>query len=756
MQTKLLSFKKPAVGASLRRLALTTCAFGAFIGSELSAQTIDIGPNQYAFRYSVDPDFGLFFNSTSTQYEFRNGASSPVFAFDANNGQMKSNLQFNTNSDFLVAPNRYAFRSSVSPNIGLFATNQEIQFLNSVASPIFSMNINSGNARVSGALQVGNTNSTIAGSIRWNGSDLQGYNGNTWTSLTAGSVPGPVGPQGPTGINGPQGVTGNQGPQGLTGQAGSNGPQGLTGATGPPGVPGNQGPQGPTGQTGSNGPQGLTGATGPQGPAGLLPNGASNTVPFWNGSAWTVSNPNGLRSDGVNVSIGTSPVASNRLFVNNPSPSTPAPGNAVIRANRNGSDNNTLAGSSWQNIQADNALMGFVDWGNSYSAGVYGSSFLDFANSAAVLGTNNQGDIFGGLAYRNGDNIFRAGYFNGTVEIVDPQSPTLVLKSASQFAPTITFIRDGNNTFDWQIKNAGGDFFFTRSTDNFETSFNILRLTSVNLAPSIDNFTSCGASGFRWSAIWAANGTINTSDARDKTNIQDMRYGLSDIMKLRPVSFEWKESQHDGVKLGLIAQELQEVLPEVVRDWDLTETEEGGVQKVKADRLGVYYSDIIPVLIKGIQEQQAQIEDLKPEGLVSRVEFDALKEENASLKADLASIMERLNNFDQDLQSCCFNGGADNSQGQTAPADAAELGLNVPNPFAESTTISYYLPDNGEQAMIRISAMDGRPVKDLNIGEQRGHNQVVFHTHGLASGTYLYSLFVDGKLIASKKMMLTK
>ena len=726
MQTKLLSFKKPAVGASLRRLALTTCVFGAFIGSELSAQTIDIGPNQYAFRYSVDPDFGLFFNSTNTQYEFRNGASSPVFAFDANNGQMKSNLQFNTNSDFLVAPNRYAFRSSVSPNIGLFATNQEIQFLNSVASPIFSMNFNSGNARVSGALQVGNTNSTIAGSIRWNGSDLQGYNGNTWTSLTAGSVPGPVGPQGPTGINGPQGV------------------------------PGNQGPQGPTGQAGSNGPQGLTGATGPQGPAGLLPNGASNTVPFWNGSAWTVNNPDGLRSDGVNVSIGASPVTSNRLLVNNPIPATPAPGKAVIRANRTGSSNNALAGSSWQNNQADNALMGRVDWGNSYSAGVYGSSLLDFVNSAAVLGTSNQGDIFGGLAYNNEDDIVRAGYFNGTVEIVDSQSPTLVLNSASPFAPTINFFREGNNFFDWQIKNVNGDFIIARSTDDLQTSVNILRLNSLNLAPQIDNFTSCGGSGSRWSTIWAANGTINTSDARDKTNIQDMRYGLSDIMKLRPVSFEWKESQHDGVKLGLIAQELQEVLPEVVRDWDLTETEEGGVQKVKADRLGVYYSDIIPVLIKGIQEQQAQIEDLKPEGLVSRDEFDALKEENASLKADLASIMERLNNFDQDLQSCCFNGGADNSQGQTAPADAAELGLNVPNPFAESTTISYYLPDNGEQAMIRISAMDGRPVKDLNIGEQRGHNQVVFHTHGLASGTYLYSLFVDGKLIASKKMMLTK
>ena len=95
-------------------------------------------------------------------------------------------------------------------------------------------------------------------------------------------TPGPVGPQGPTGLTGPQGpqgLTGVSGPQGLTGATGPAGPQGPQGSQGLTGPQGLQGPQGipgtagGTGPQGPQGPQGATGATGPQGPLG--PTGAT-------------------------------------------------------------------------------------------------------------------------------------------------------------------------------------------------------------------------------------------------------------------------------------------------------------------------------------------------------------------------------------------------------------------------------------------------------------------------------------------------
>ncbi len=132
------AFRKAAIAA----IALTLGVMSQ--PQESIAQTINIGPNQYAFRYTTNPNYGLYFNATNVRYEFRNGAAAPIFAFNADNGLMNTNIEFAAGSDLRVGPNRYAFRSSVAPNIGLFATNTRIQFLNAAATPIFSIDINDG------------------------------------------------------------------------------------------------------------------------------------------------------------------------------------------------------------------------------------------------------------------------------------------------------------------------------------------------------------------------------------------------------------------------------------------------------------------------------------------------------------------------------------------------------------------------------------------------------------------------------------
>lgn len=97
----------------------------------------------------------------------------------------------------------------------------------------------------------------------------------------------------------------------------------------------------------------------------------------------------------------------------------------------------------------------------------------------------------------------------------------------------------------------------------------------------------------------AVNGSIvHTSDRRLKKDIAELHYGLVDIMKLNPVAYNWKHKPiQDQKSLGLIAQELQDVINEVV----YTEDDE---QKT----LHVNYTELIPVLIKAMQEQQGIIE----------------------------------------------------------------------------------------------------------------------------------------------------
>jgi hypothetical protein len=179
----------------------------------------------------------------------------------------------------------------------------------------------------------------------------------------------------------------------------------------------------------------------------------------------------------------------------------------------------------------------------------------------------------------------------------------------------IEFLRPGVGNADWRFVNAGGTYFILQNTsDNIfappSLTNNEFFFTTSAFRPNPDNDKSLGTTGNRWTVVYAVNGTINTSDAREKSNITDLNYGIAEVMKLRPVSFTWKDKPQDGYKLGFVAQEVEPILKEVVKKEYFTEETENGVITSDEYRYGIYYSDIIPVLTKAIQEQQAQIEKL--------------------------------------------------------------------------------------------------------------------------------------------------
>jgi len=156
--------------------------------------------------------------------------------------------------------------------------------------------------------------------------------------------------------------------------------------------------------------------------------------------------------------------------------------------------------------------------------------------------------------------------------------------------------------------------YFLDGVAEFRSSHGISLIT--------DNSANLGSATNRWTSVWAVNGTIQTSDIRDKERIEPLKYGLNEVLKLEPVTFKWKEEKIDDfiipsnekeTKLGFVAQQIQPILPEVIETTEWKEYEENPGVLVKKDmrRLGVSYSEIIPVAIKAIQQQQEQIEKLK-------------------------------------------------------------------------------------------------------------------------------------------------
>jgi hypothetical protein len=88
-----------------------------------------------------------------------------------------------------------------------------------------------------------------------------------------------------------------------------------------------------------------------------------------------------------------------------------------------------------------------------------------------------------------------------------------------------------------------------------------------NIEPGADNSQSCGASGQRWSAVWAANGTIQTSDARDKTDVEsiDPARAARFLSLLNPITFRWLVG---GRKVEQVADGFDEREIEVEEEYE--------------------------------------------------------------------------------------------------------------------------------------------------------------------------------------------
>jgi hypothetical protein len=162
-----------------------------------------------------------------------------------------------------------------------------------------------------------------------------------------------------------------------------------------------------------------------------------------------------------------------------------------------------------------------------------------------------------------------------------------------------------------------------------EQSGNIRFMNTGLVFPLTDNAVSLGLSGYRWTEVWAANGTIQTSDQRAKTDITSATLGSDFVKSLRPVSYRWVEGgkvdsgnrDEDGNYIyesvpgtrthwGFIAQEVKQAVDATGVDfggWLLTDKDDPDSQQA------LRYDQFIAPLTKALQETMAELEVLKAE-----------------------------------------------------------------------------------------------------------------------------------------------
>ena len=241
-----------------------------------------------------------------------------------------------------------------------------------------------------------------------------------------------------------------------------------------------------------------------------------------------------------------------------------------------------------------------------------------------------------------GSNTIASSYSSTAIGFYNLEDPNAIFMvgngSTSTRRNAFTIQQNGNIELNGQIKFGTAAYIDVGTVNNFDVRIN------GNIRSTVNGIDNLGSSSFRYNTVFATNGIINTSDRRDKTNITELQYGLNEIMQLKPVRFNWKTNPDQDTKLGLIAQDLMQVIPETVKTHETVyEGDNRNITKqVEMDRLGVYYSDLIPVLIKAIQEQQEIISNQDSKISTLTTELNQLKTLDDRVK-QLESLLKTSN-----------------------------------------------------------------------------------------------------------------
>ena len=86
---------------------------------------------------------------------------------------------------------------------------------------------------------------------------------------------------------------------------------------------------------------------------------------------------------------------------------------------------------------------------------------------------------------------------------------------------------------------------------------------------------------------------------------------------------------------------------------------------------------------------------------------------------------------------------------------SAALFQNSPNPFSEATEIKMSLPETTREAHVRVYNLEGKELKNIQV-EERGEASIKISANDLSAGMYLYALIIDGKVVDTKRLILTR
>lgn len=306
----------------------------------------------------------------------------------------------------------------------------------------------------------------------------------------------------------------------------------------------------------------------------------------------------------------------------------------------------------------------------------------------------------------------------------------------------------------------------------------ITNSTAIGNGATVDVSNKVRIGNTSVTSIGGQVGWTTFSDGRYKKNIKEDVKGLAFINSLKPVTYtvdvnglntyldknRVHDKKHDNTyeKMKKDLQPAADEASKIVYNGFIAQDVEAAAEKLnynfsgvdkpktKDGLYGLRYADFVVPLVKAVQE-------LSTANSAKDQTIQSLQATVDKQQQQINAIVQKLNDLQTAQQACCDNAGSVQSPSSHSVTlsgiDMASLKQNVPNPFSNGTVINFVLPKQIKTAQITITDMNGQTIQQTNVS---GTNSLKIVAGSLASGSYKYSLVVDGKLIGTNTMVIAK
>jgi hypothetical protein len=418
-------------------------------------------------------------------------------------------------------------------------------------------------------------------------------------------------------------------------------------------------------------------------------------------------NPSSTGSD--NISIGYLALANNTTGLQNV-----ATGDGALNYNTTGSNNSAIGGGAMVNNTT--GIAGTAIGSGALSLNTTGNQNTAIGNETLLSNTTGGYNVGVGTGAGgfNATGFYNTSIGGGSGPYVDG------LNNTSSFGADA--YTHASNTM------AFGD------TDVVGWGFAAARPTATNVFIVGTNSTNGNGAYLTSGGMW-----MNASDKNLKEDFSspDSKDVLEKIKKLSVT--KWKYKGTSEYHIGPMAQDFYDAF------------------NLGTDNKHIGTTDPAGIALIAIQELAQQNDSLQNANAQQQAINAQQEELNNNLQTQLNNLKTTISQMQTAMSLCC-NSYTSNMATAARPqvvtgVDAASLQQNSPNPYNGNTVIAYHLPQSATNAEIIVSTVTGTVIKSVSLNGN-GDGQVMLNAGALASGTYFYTLLVNGQKIDTKEMII--